>query len=134
MFRLAGMAAVLLVALCLAPGRANDPGPPFGGQGTRRSFSLEGQLYERLRLSGAASVAGYDLRAKRVTGGQMFDVAITRRNAAGEVDFWGQAAAMELRSDRGGKRLLMRLTNGEARSNDGSCLTFLDRTWEVPLP
>jgi hypothetical protein len=93
------------------------------------------QLYERLRLTGAASVGGLELRAKRVKGGQAFDIAITRRGPAGEVDLWAYAEEMELRSDRSNKRLLMRLKDGRVWYGDGSrALWWGDRVWEVELP
>jgi hypothetical protein len=134
MFRLARRAALLVVALSLTPGRANDPGSSFGGQGAQSSFSLEGQLYERLRLTGAATFAGFELRAKRTQGGLALDVTITRRNAAGEVIWRAEAATMELRSDRGGKRLLARMKDVAMHGSDGTSAVMADRVFEIERP
>jgi hypothetical protein len=134
MFRLAWMAALLVVALPLAAGRANDPGPSFGGRGAQYSFSLEGRLYERLRLTGYASFGRFDVWAERVKGGQAFDFVIKHRGPAEEVNWRARVAVMELRSDRGGKRLLARTQNGEAQGSDGSRAEWADRTFEVELP
>jgi hypothetical protein len=134
MFRLAWMAALSVGALSLAPGRANDAGQSLGGRGAQCFFPPAAQLYERLRLTGAASVDGCELLAKRAEGGLLFDVTMKRRDGTGQVIWRAEVAVMELRSARDGKRLLMRLTNGRAWTNDGGFATWADRTSEVRLP
>jgi hypothetical protein len=129
------MAAVLFVALSFAPGRANDPGTPFGGGGAQCSFPLAAQLYERLRLTGHASFGRFEVWAKRTQDGQAMDVAVECRDAGGQVIYRLEAATMELRSgDPRGKLLLMRLKDGTGRGNDGSFATFADVVREVRLP
>jgi hypothetical protein len=132
MFRQAGMAAVLSVALSFAPGRANDPGPSFGEGGARCSFPLDGRLCERLRLTGHASFGRYDVWAKRVKGQQVLDVFITHRGDRGEVDFCAQAATMDLWSHR--DVLIVRLKGGRARWIDGTEMDWEDRAWTWRLP
>jgi hypothetical protein len=135
MFRLAWMAAVLVVALSLAPGRANDPGPSFGGRGAHCSFALDGRLYEQLRLTGHASFGRFEVWAKRAQEGRAMDVVLECRDAGGQVIYRIDAATMELRSgDARGKLLLMRLKDGTGRGNDGSIATFADVVREVRLP
>ena len=135
MFRQAGMAAVLVVVLSLAPGRANDPQPSLDGRGAQCSFSRDGRLYEQLRLTGHVSFDRFEAWAKRVEGGQALDVVITYRDPAGEVS-WGRAEAMELRSgDARGKLLLMRLKGARLWGPGGrNFVSIADRVWEVRLP
>jgi hypothetical protein len=133
MIRQAWMAALLIVALTSAPGRANDPGPSF--EGARCSFPLDGRLYERLRLTGYASFGRFEAWAKRVEGRQALDVVIKYRDPAGDVS-WGRAEAMELRcGDARDKLLLMRLKGARLWGPGGrNFVSFADRVWEVRLP
>jgi hypothetical protein len=135
MFRLARTAAVLVLALSFAPGRANDPGPSFGGRGAQCSFSVAGRLSERLRLTGHVAFGRFEVWAKRVEGGRALDVVIQHRDAAGGVSR-GQVEVMELRSgDARDKLLLMRLKAAQIRGADGrSFVSFAERVLEVRLP
>jgi hypothetical protein len=134
MFRLAWTAALLVVALYFAPGRANDRGPPLGGRGADLGLLAGGSLLDQLRQEHSASFGAYRIFVRQVNGRQALDVVLKHRDARGRVDYWVQAKEMELRHDVGRKQVIIRLKQGTAHGADGSHAEFADLTREMKLP